>query len=191
MPARAKQGAQRGVTSSFGLRLPTVPEFAGALRVPRPRLAYPLGYPPPPPGFVNSLAEWVVMYYLTTARAILGNGPNLRLLHGVAPVEPRRSFFYQISPPVLGVFSRTEATRVDFLCPGFGSAGYQAVAIDPYNEYTHPDVGLDYAKRNALAIYDNTQLIWIHTSRLENGDFAVIEEALQGGDSSPRHTAGQ
>jgi hypothetical protein len=85
---------------------------------------------------------------------------------------------------------QSEVTRVDFLIPGFGDAGHEALVIDPYNEWTHPHIETDYFKRATLATQASIQLVWIHTSSLEAGDFAIIEAALRGDDQSPRANQG-
>lgn len=141
------------------------------------------GYPEPPAWFVNSRAEWVVYWYLTARKGWK------RVTNGSPPVRGR-TFFYQVSIPALGIFTKTESTRVDFLIPGLGAAGYEALAIDPYNEFTHAAGGLDRLKRQVLDQQEGIQLVWIHTSRLEAGDTAVIEQALRGVDVSPRALGG-
>jgi hypothetical protein len=80
---------------------------------------------------------------------------------------------------------QSEVTRVDFLIPGYGDAGYEALAIDPSNAWTHPHPDVDLFKRATLATQANLQLVWIETARLEAGDTEVIEAALKGDDQSP------
>lgn len=139
-------------------------------------------YPDPPPWFVNSLAEWVVYYWLTTGRRSRGL-PGLREVGPTTPPVRGETFFYQVQVGNLGQF-QSEATRIDFLLPGFGGAGYEALAIDPANSFTHNDPILDLFKRASLADQENIQLVWIDTERLEAGDFDVIEAALRGEDQS-------
>ena len=142
----------------------------------------------PPDGWMQSLAEWVVWWWLTEGRRSIGQ-PTLRPVGRGSPPERGRTFFFQVEVPNLGNF-QSEVTRVDFLIPGYGDAAYEALAIDPYNEFTHPDIGLDYFKRATLATQANIGLTWIHTSRLEAGDTTVIEAALAGRDESPRANEG-
>lgn len=138
-------------------------------------------YPDPPPWWVQSLAEWVVYWWLTTQRR-----PPLRAVGPNVPPQRGATFFYQVRVPVLGVFAETDAVRVDFLLPGFGSAGYEALVLDPYNTFTHKSVDLDYTKRDVLAQQAQIQLIWLETGRLEAGDTSAIAGALLGRDESPR-----
>lgn len=142
-----------------------------------------LDWDTPPDTWEHSLAEWVVYWYLTAGREGYSGLPNLRR---VGPdVEPERgaTFFFQIEVPNLGLFA-SEVTRVDFFLPGFGSVGYEALAIDPRNDWTHPDPLLDLLKRQTLAVQAGVQLVWIDTGRLEGGDLGVIEAALRGEDES-------
>lgn len=167
---------------------PRLPDIAGSFRTgrgPRYRLRDDAPYPPPPPWFVNSLAEWVVYYWLTAVRR-----PRLRPVGPTQPPVRGRTFFYQVQVPNLGQF-QSEVTRVDFLLPGFGAAGYEALAIDPVNRFTHPTPDLDLFKRASLAAQAGVQLIWIETPRLEAGDFAVIAAALAGRDESGLALRGQ
>lgn len=184
MPARSKQGFTFELPSLPRLDLPSIAELAGAPRRQHLDLRPILPWLTPPAWFVNSLAEWVVYFYLTVGRAWSGHP----VLKPVGPTqEPVRgtTFFYQIRVPNLGHF-QSEVTRVDFLLPGFGGMGYEALAIDPYNTWTHPSPDLDFFKRETLATQANIELIWILTDRLEAGDFEVIEQALRGADESPR-----
>jgi len=163
------------------------------LRPPR-RVKYQLqerdgGYPPKPDAFLNSLAEWVVFWWLSEGRASRGLTTLRPVVGATQPPVRGRTFFYQIRVPNLGHF-QSEVTRVDFLLPSFGDMGYEALAIDPYNTYTHPSVDLDYFKRETLASQARIQLVWIETERLEAGDFDVIEAALVGNDESPRARLG-
>jgi hypothetical protein len=161
------------------LRLPSLPGDFPTPRRRRYRLQDDTPYPPKPERFVNSLPEWVVYWWLSQGRR-----PRLRPVGPNAPPERGATFFYQVRPPIFGVFARTEEVRVDFLLPGFGSAGYEALAIDPRNAWTHRDPDLDILKRQQLAVQANIQLVWIDTERLEAGDFQVIEAALRGEDQS-------
>lgn len=189
MPSRAKQGLAFTLPAMPRLDLPSVPELGGGPRRERYRLRPATPYPPQPPGFLNSLAEWVVMWWLTEGRATIGQ-PTLQRVGPAQEPERGRTFFYQVRVPVLGVFAQTEETRVDFLIPGYGGAGYEGLCLDPYNTFTHPDPAHDLLKRQVLADQANLQLIWILTDRLEGGDFDVIEQALAGHDESPRSLFG-
>lgn len=171
-------------------RLPSLPALPGnppRNAPPAPRAALPkrdrvtekslTPYPPKPAWFVNSLAEWVVYWYLTTVKHWKRIGPN--------PPVLGRSFFYQVSIPALGIFTKTGSTRIDFLIPQ-GSGPYKAIAIDPYNNFTHSDSSLDKLKREVLLVQEHILLIWIETARLEAGNFRPIEDALRGIDTSAR-----
>lgn len=180
------------------LRLPSLPGSFPTGGGPRYKLRDNEPYPPPPAWFVNSLGEWVVWYYLTEHRAQLGNGPNLRPVTETQPPVRGLTFFYQIKVEALGLFSLTPTTRIDFFLPGFGQAGYDALILDPYNEVVHGGFGaefgagydLDIMKRQILAEQANAQLIWLHSSRLDAGDWDMIEAALRGEDQSPRALLG-
>lgn len=181
MPSRSKQGRSLPTLTLPDLSLPGIPELAGGPKRTRYRLIERPGWLVPPPGWLHSVAEFVVYKYLTELRLEFCGRPNLKV---VGPrQEPVRgeTFFYQIEIPNLGNF-QSEVTRVDFLLPGFGTAGYEALAIDPKNNWTHPNPTLDLFKRQTLATQANIQLVWIDTDRLENGDLQVIEDALRGED---------
>jgi hypothetical protein len=183
MPTRKRQGFVLPLPTLGETRLPGIPELAGGPPRARPRLQPPPRWLTPPPGWVNSLAEWVVFHYLTEGREGFSGRQNLRV------VGPRQgpvrglTFFYQVQVPNVGHFA-SEVTRVDFLLPGFGDAGYEALAIDPRNNWTHPNPTLDLFKRETLATQAGIQLIWVETDRLEGGDFQVIEDALAGQDQT-------
>lgn len=186
MPARSKQGFRVPLPVLGDLGLPSVPELAGGPPRTRYKLQPELPYPPPPPGFLHSMEEWVTLYYLTTARLTFCGERNLkRVGPGQEPVRGE-TFFFQVNVPVLGVFAQTEATRIDFLLPGFGSAGYEGLCLDPITPFTHPDPALDLLKRAVLATQANLQLIWLDGASLLAGDFQVIEDALHGADQSSR-----
>ena len=164
-------------------RLPDVPQLRGGPPRTRYRLTAPPGWQTPPADWVHSLAEWVTYWYLTAGREEATGLPNLRR---VGPgVEPQRgaTFFFQVEVPNLGLF-QSEVTRVDFLLPGFGSPGYEALAIDPRNNFTHPDASLDVFKRATLGAQAGVQLVWIDTGRLEGGEYDLVEQALRGQDVS-------
>lgn len=167
--------------------LPTIRGHASRGPTPPPRAALPrrervtqkslTPYPPKPAWFRNSLAEWVVYWYLTAIKKWKRIGPNPPVLGA--------SFFYQVSIPALGIFTKTESTRIDFLIPQ-GSGPYKAIAIDPYNTFTHRDSSLDKLKREVLLVQERILLVWIETAKLEAGEFRPIEDALRGIDTSAR-----
>jgi len=173
--------------------LPSPPRPRGAaktpgVRIPRPRQGREAlrAYPPPPADWVNPLDEWVVYYYLTQRKGWKKIGEG-------SPPIAGRSFYYQVRVPALSVFVNTRDTRIDFLIPlgrGSGGAGYSAIAIDPYTEFTHKDSSLDQLKKTVLLRQNRILLIFIQAQRLEGGDFEVIEAALRGRDESPRSTGG-
>lgn len=163
--------------------LPDIPELGGAPRRVRYQLRPPSPWLTPPPDWLHSVAEWVVFWYLTEGRAEETGLPNLKVVSATQPPVRGETFFYQIEIPNLGLF-QSEVTRVDFFLPGFGSVGYEALAIDPRNDWTHPDASLDVFKRATLGQQANIQLVWIDTARLEAGDLAVVEQALRGEDVS-------
>jgi hypothetical protein len=130
VPSRSKQGFAFTLPSLPRLDLPSVPELGGGPRRERYSLRPGTPYPPPPPGFLNSLAEWVVMWWLTEGRATIGQ-PTLQRVGPAQEPERGRTFFYQVRVPVLGVFAQTEATRVDFLIPGYGGRATRGCASTP------------------------------------------------------------
>jgi hypothetical protein len=165
------------------LRLPSLPGDFPTPRRERLRLQDATPYPPKPDWYAQSEPQWVCYWWLSQGRKSRGL-PTLRPVGPNAPPERGATFFHEVRIPVLGIFARTEETRVDFLIPGYGGAGYDALAIDPANAFTHPDPAMDLVKRQVLAVQANIQLIWIDTARLEAGDFDVIEAALRGDDQS-------
>lgn len=183
MPARSRQGFKLALPVLGDLGLPSVPELAGG----PPRTRYKLTETPrwmtPPPGWLNSLAEWVFFWYLSEGRTAFCGKPTLKRVGPMQEPVRGETFFYQIRIPNLGHF-QSEVTRVDFLIPGFGDAGYEALACDPRNNWTHPNPTLDLFKRETLATQAQVQLVWIETDRLENGDLQVAEDALMGIDST-------
>lgn len=178
-------------TRTRAARLPTLPKLPGpprpqslpgAINLPRNKRVTRddfLGYPDPPADWVNSLAEWVVFWRLTTFHKMKRIGPD-------SPPVEGRTFFYQVSIPALGIFTKTESTRVDFLIPQ-GGGQVQTIAIDPYNNFTHADEGLDMLKRQVLLQQEQILLIWIETAALEAGQFSRIDDALMGSDTSARN----
>lgn len=183
----------------MSIRLPAIPgdDFAAT-----PRNRYRLAarrepYPPKPDWFLNSLGEWVVYWYLSQGREQVGNGANFRRVSEGQPPIQANSFFYQIRLEALGLFALTATTRIDFYLPGLGGPGYRGLVLDPYNEAVHGGFGvgneglaLDLAKRQVLAEQAQARLIWLHSSRLDAGDFETIEQALAGHDLSPRGMLG-
>lgn len=183
MPTRSKQGRAFSVPRLGNLGLPSIPELAGGPRRERAKLYEQPRYLTPPATWVHSVAEWVVYWYLTEGRTPFCGQPTLRPVGPTQQPVRGRTFFFQIEVPNLGHF-QSEVTRVDFLIPGFGDAGFEALAIDPKNNWTHPNPTLDLFKRSTLASQVNIQLIWIDTERLEHGDLQVIEDALAGQDQT-------
>ena len=178
---------QRRATLPTLPQLPSAPRPAGAaavkgFHVPRPRRGRSAltAYPPPPPGFPGPLAEWVVIWYLTTVKGWK------RIGQGSPPI-PGRSFYYQVRVAGLGIFVNTNETRVDFLIPlGRGLT----IALDPISPFTHPNRALDILKRAVLGQQLHITLIWLEDARLVAGDFELIELALRGVDSSYRAHGG-
>jgi hypothetical protein len=183
------------------LRLPSLPpEFTGqGFERIRYRLQPDEPYPAKPDWFLQSLGEWVVYWWLSQGRRSRGL-PTLRPVAADNPPGPGRNvFFHQIQVTALGLFSLTPTTRIDFYLPNWGGMGYDALVLDPYNETVHGGFGgedredglsLDYAKRQILADQAQIRLIWLHSARLDAGDFDVIEAALAGRDESPRAVLG-
>jgi hypothetical protein len=178
------------------LRLPSLPgEFAGqGQRRQRYRLQEAEPYPAQPDWFLGSLGEWVVYYYLTQVHR-----PRFREITQRDPPDGGTyRFFHQIQAQAAGLFALTPTTRIDFYLPNFGGMGYRALVLDPYNETVHGGFGgegedgleLDYAKRRILADAESIRLVWLHSARLDAGDFSVIEAALGGRDESPRAVLG-
>lgn len=179
---------RRGTSLPRLPQLPAPPRPVGAskivgFKIPRPRNTRESlrPYPPPPAGWLGPLAEWIVVWYLTTQKGWKQVGPG-------SPPIPGKSFYYQVRIPALSIFVNTNNTRVDFLIPlGYGSGGgYNTIAFDPYSEFTHPDRSLDILKRTVLLQQQRILLIWLEDARLVAGDFDVIEAGLRGVDQSGR-----
>lgn len=162
------------------------PELAGLLRIPRARRTQESTrpYPPPPPGYLYSLGEWVVEYHLTRHLGYKQIGPE-NGDYTTTAVVPGKSYFRQARVRGLGIFVNTDDTRIDFLIPQGAGAHIRAIALDPYSEFTHPDRALDLLKRAVLG-REGIDLIWLEDTRLVAGDTQIIDDALRGIDSSQR-----
>lgn len=163
-----------------GVKTPRIPRQRRTAEAQRP-------YPPPPPGYLYSLGEWVVEHYLTRIKGWQKIGATDDDYTTTVPVSGR-SFWQQVRVPALGIFVNTDETRIDFLVPQGRGAPVRSIALDPYDPFTHPNASLDLLKRTVLMQQMQIQLIWLENARLEAGDYQMIEDALRGVDTSARST---
>lgn len=170
---------------------PRVAAYTGLTRVPRQRRTAESQrpYPPPPDGYLYSLGEWVVEFYLTRIKGLKKVGQD-NDEYTTAAVIPGRSFFRQVSIAALGIFINTDETRIDFLIPQGPGGVTRAIALDPISAFTHPNPTLDLLKRTVLWQQQRIALIWLDDERLIAGDFTVIDDALRGVDQSSRAHGG-
>jgi hypothetical protein len=174
--------------------LPTparAPSLTPLVRVPRQRRTAESNrpYPPKPDGYLYSLGEWVVEYYLTRIKGYKKIGQDGDEYTTTA-VIPNRSFFRQVQVRGLGIFVNTDDTRIDFLIPQGAGVALRDIAIDPYDNFTHPNPALDLLKRTVLMDQQSILLIWLENDRLVAGDFQIIDDALRGIDTSARAHGG-
>jgi hypothetical protein len=182
MPARQRRAKLPklpqlpGAPRVSGLKTPRIPRQRRTAESQRP-------YPPPPPGYLYSLGEWVVEDYLTRVKGWqkIGGGEE------DTPVPiPQRSFYQQVRVKALSIFVNTDETRIDFLIPQGTGGSMRAIALDPYDTFTHPDASLDLLKREVLEKQQGIRLVWLENARLEAGDYQIIEDGLRGVDTSGR-----
>src|SRR6187402_137921 len=82
-----------------GLKTPRVPRQRRTAESQRP-------YPPPPAGYLYSLGEWIVEYYLTKIKGWQKIGGDLDAGNTPVPI-PQRSFYQQVRVPALSIFINT------------------------------------------------------------------------------------
>lgn len=182
---------QRRATLPKLPQLPSAPRVSGVKtpRIPRQRRTAEAQrpYPPPPADWLYSLGEWVVFFYLTRIKGWQKIGTTDDD-YSTTTVIPGRTFYQQVRVHALSIFVNTDETRIDFLCPQGAGSMVRAIALDPYDPFTHPNASLDLLKRTVLMDQQKIQLIWLENARLEAGDYELIEQALRGVDESARAT---
>lgn len=188
MPARQRRAKLPklpqlpGAPRVSGLKTPRIPRQRRTAESQRP-------YDDPPTDWLYSLGEWVVYYYLTKIKGWQKIGGDLD--SGDTPVPiPQRSFYQQVRVRALSIFVNTDETRIDFLIPQGTGGSVRAIALDPYSPFTHPNASLDLLKRDVLEKQQGIRLVFLEDSRLESGDFQLIEDGLKGIDTSLRGTGG-
>lgn len=128
--------ARRRATLPKLPQLPTGPRPGGGVRTPRiPRQRRTAEsqrpYPPPPPGYLYSLGEWIVEWYLTRVKGwkkIGAAGDD----YTTTTLVPGRSFWQQVRVPALGIFVNTDETRLDFVIPQGAGGQVRSIALDPF-----------------------------------------------------------
>lgn len=170
---------------------PRVGAYTGLLRVPRQRRTAESArpYPPAPPGYLYSLGEWITEWYLTRILGYKKINAAGEDEYSTAVVIPRRSFFQQVRVQALAIFLNTDETRIDFLVPQ-GGGQIRSIALDPYDDFTHPNRALDLLKRTVLEQQQGIRLVFLENDRLLAGDFQIIDDALRGVDTSSRGMGG-
>jgi hypothetical protein len=167
---------------SFNVNPVVARKYAGGANLPgtpklgrRARLARFIPYPPPPPWWSGVIAEWAVYWYLTTRKHF----------------QEGKDFYYQAPVFAPHLFRARDFTRVDFLVDlgprsRAGQIGkYTALAMDPFTNFTHPNIQLDKDKRSDLDL-DGYLLIFLYEPQLLLGPGYLVEEALRGRDHSSR-----
>lgn len=141
----------------------------------RPRLKKGQTYPDPPRWWLGPVPEWIVYWYLIWRKKY----------------EEGKDFYYQAPVFVPFLFQSRDFTRIDFLID-LGPlskagmiAGFTALCLDPFTEFTHPDPQADKDKRTELE-KQGYLLIFLDVEMLKNGPRRVIEAALRGQDLSNR-----